>query len=114
TAMNDFTQRSAYFQIGVGAGSGFLTGYVLLKVSKLAAIAAGGTILIIELGLQAGVVKLDIFKILSEPSTNEQHLNGSNLLNIEKLVQKASSICTTSGRIYVAFVGGFLLGFGWA
>ncbi|KAH8324780.1 hypothetical protein KR074_000900, partial [Drosophila pseudoananassae] len=123
TEMNNLSPKSPFPQIGLGAAGGFLTGYFLLKASKLVAVAAGGTILIIELALHAGVVKLDIVKIISQPSQDQGRAQRrvSNALSAEEahlrnlhLREKACNLCATSGRLCVAFLGGFLLGFGWA
>ncbi|KQS70188.1 uncharacterized protein LOC6540803 isoform X2 [Drosophila erecta] len=121
--MNSLSQRSPYSQIGMGAAGGFLTGFVLLKASKMVAVAAGGTILAIELAWQAGLVRLDVLKTLSQmdqdqprgqPQVREMSLEAVNLNRIQELGDKARKACATSGRLCVAFLGGLLLGFGWA
>ncbi|XP_016976075.2 uncharacterized protein LOC108042359 [Drosophila rhopaloa] len=124
--MNDLSQRSPYSQIGLGAAGGFLAGYVLLKASKMVAVAAGGSILLIELALEAGLVRLDILKVLPQSDQNQNRgqlqfagelgLEGTsaNLSRVQELGDKARKACATSGRLCVAFLGGFLLGFGWA
>ncbi|KAH8351979.1 hypothetical protein KR084_000975, partial [Drosophila pseudotakahashii] len=120
SAMNNLSQRSPYSQIGMGAAGGFLTGFVLLKASKMVAVAAGGTILAIELALQAGFVRVDILKIVSQsdqdqpPGQLQVVSEGVNLSRVQELGDKARKACATSGRLCVAFLGGFLLGFGWA
>ncbi|XP_016963365.1 FUN14 domain-containing protein fndc-1 [Drosophila biarmipes] len=121
STMNNLTQRSPYSQIGMGAAGGFLTGYVLLKASKLVAVAAGGTILAIELALQAGLVRVDVLKIMSQSQDQDQlggqlqvTGEGMHLIRVQELGDKARKVCATSGRLCVAFFGGFLLGFGWA
>ncbi|KAH8314055.1 hypothetical protein KR067_004257, partial [Drosophila pandora] len=118
TEMNNLSPKSPYPQIGLGAAGGFVTGYVLLKVSKAVAVAAGGTILIIELALHAGVVKLDVLKVISQQSQDQSraHRRLSNALSADEvnLREKACNLCAASGRLCVAFLGGFLLGFGWA
>jgi len=119
--MNNLTQRSPYSQIGMGAAGGFLTGFVLLKASKMVAVAVGGTILAIELAMQAGLVRVDVLKIMSQSQDQDQTHGqlqvtgeGMNLIRVQELGDKARKACATSGRLCVAFLGGFLLGFGWA
>ncbi|XP_037710733.1 FUN14 domain-containing protein 2 [Drosophila subpulchrella] len=121
STMNNLTQRSPYSQIGMGAAGGFLTGFVLLKASKMVAVAAGGTILAIELAMQAGLVRVDVLKIMSPSQDQDQPRGqlqvtgeGINLIRVQELGDKARKACATSGRLCVAFLGGFLLGFGWA
>ncbi|KAH8269278.1 hypothetical protein KR018_000908 [Drosophila ironensis] len=119
-AMNALTNKSPFSQIGFGAAGGFLTGYVLLKASKLVAVAAGSSILAIELALQAGLVKVDVLKIVCAPAqdqSREVQVRSGQPVHPEdgnQLREKAFHICATSGRLCVAFLGGFLLGFGWA
>nr|XP_016933247.1 FUN14 domain-containing protein 2 [Drosophila suzukii] len=121
STMNNLTQRSPYSQIGMGAAGGFLTGFVLLKASKMVAVAVGGTILAIELAMQAGLVRVDVLKIMSQSQDQDQTHGqlqvageGMNLIRVQELGDKARKACATSGRLCVAFLGGFLLGFGWA
>eukprot|EP00099_Drosophila_melanogaster_P005095 NP_001245899.1 uncharacterized protein Dmel_CG12511, isoform C [Drosophila melanogaster] len=121
--MNSLSQRSPYSQIGMGAAGGFLTGFVLLKASKIMAVAAGGTILALELAWQAGLVQLDVLKTFSQLEQDQSRgqlevreisLEPVNLNRVQELGDKARKACATSGRLCVAFLGGFLLGFGWA
>ncbi|KAH8362697.1 hypothetical protein KR200_011459, partial [Drosophila serrata] len=124
-AMNSLSKRSPYTQIGLGAAGGFLTGFVFLKTSKLVALAAGGAILAIELAMQAGVIQVDSFEVIHEPGSDQargqvriagqtHHLEPPNLASIELLGEKARKACASSRRLCVAFLGGFLVGFGWA
>ncbi|XP_017115182.1 uncharacterized protein LOC108137788 [Drosophila elegans] len=122
--MNNLSQRSPYSQIVMGAAGGFLTGYVLLKASKMVAVAAGGTILAIELAWQAGLVRLDVLKMVAQSDPNQTRgqlqlasglpVEGTNPLRVQELDDKARNAWATSGRLCVAFLAGFLLGFGWA
>nr|NP_608949.2 uncharacterized protein Dmel_CG12511, isoform B [Drosophila melanogaster]AAF52278.2 uncharacterized protein Dmel_CG12511, isoform B [Drosophila melanogaster] len=123
STMNSLSQRSPYSQIGMGAAGGFLTGFVLLKASKIMAVAAGGTILALELAWQAGLVQLDVLKTFSQLEQDQSRgqlevreisLEPVNLNRVQELGDKARKACATSGRLCVAFLGGFLLGFGWA
>ncbi|KAH8321216.1 hypothetical protein KR059_002730, partial [Drosophila kikkawai] len=124
-AMSSLNQRSPYTQIGMGAAGGFLTGFVLLKASKLVAMAAGGTILALQLAVEAGFIHLDTCEVIHEPGSNQvrgqlrvagqtHQVETPNLASIEQLAEKARKACASSRRLCVAFLGGFLLGFGWA
>ncbi|XP_043662762.1 uncharacterized protein LOC122626532 isoform X1 [Drosophila teissieri] len=124
STMNSLSQSSPYSQIGMGAAGGFLAGFVLLKASKMVAVAAGSTILAIELAWQAGLVRLDVLKTVSQLDQDqprgqllqvrEMSLERLRLNRVQELGDKARKACATSGRLCVAFLGGFLLGFGWA
>lgn len=122
--MNSLSQRSPYTQIGMGAAGGFLTGFIFLKTSKLVALAAGGTILAFELAVQAGVIQMDVFEVVHQPGrgqargqlqiAGQTRVEVPSMASIEQLGEKARKACASSRRLCVAFLGGFLLGFGWA
>ncbi|KAH8255418.1 hypothetical protein KR038_002886, partial [Drosophila bunnanda] len=124
-AMNSLSQRSPYTQIGLGAAGGFITGFVFLKVSKLVALAAGGTILVIQLAVEAGVIELESYEVFQEQRSDQargelriagqtHRLEGPNIPRIDLLGETTRKACSSSRRLCVAFVGGFLVGCGLA
>jgi FUN14 domain-containing protein 1 len=78
----DVTKKSATQQILVGAGSGWVTGYVTMKVGKATALALGGGIILLQIAHQQGYIKVDWKKVTrkienatdkaSEAITNEK------------------------------------------
>ncbi|BFF93525.1 uncharacterized protein DMAD_11366 [Drosophila madeirensis] len=120
-ALDGLSRRSPYTQIALGAGTGFLTGYVLFKASKVAAIVAGGTILVLQLAVQTGVIKsspLETIVLQGHPrnagNVRAQPTATTNSQSPREQLNKAYDVIAGSSRICVAMCGGFLLGFGLA
>uniref|UniRef100_A0A336MKQ7 CSON002555 protein n=1 Tax=Culicoides sonorensis TaxID=179676 RepID=A0A336MKQ7_CULSO len=61
--LGDVSKKSAAQQILLGAGSGWATGYVTMKVGKAAALAVGGGIILLQLAHQQGYITVDWNKV---------------------------------------------------
>ncbi|XP_055590284.1 FUN14 domain-containing protein 1 [Uranotaenia lowii] len=61
--VGDVSKKSATKQILIGAGSGWATGYITMKVGKMAAIAVGGGIILLQIANQQGYIQIDWNKI---------------------------------------------------
>lgn len=61
--LGDVSKKSATQQIVLGAGSGWATGYVTMKVGKVAAIALGGGIILLQVANQQGYINVNWNKI---------------------------------------------------
>eukprot|EP00099_Drosophila_melanogaster_P018314 NP_609362.1 uncharacterized protein Dmel_CG5676 [Drosophila melanogaster] len=60
---NDIGQRSAYSQMLIGVSSGWVTGYTTMKIGKFAAFAVGGSIILLEIAHQEGLIKINWSKL---------------------------------------------------
>ncbi|XP_034099295.1 FUN14 domain-containing protein 1 [Drosophila albomicans] len=117
-------KQSPYVQIVVGAGSGFVAGYVFFKVFKVASIITGTTILAVELCIQTGIITINwrssvYLRSLQEeeqsqlperpripdrtPQPEQRFLTPFS--NIRKAIMN-------SARLSFAFLGGFFIGMG--
>uniref|UniRef100_A0A8D8FLK8 FUN14 domain-containing protein 2 n=1 Tax=Culex pipiens TaxID=7175 RepID=A0A8D8FLK8_CULPI len=61
--VGDVSKKSATKQILIGAGSGWATGYITMKVGKAAAVAVGGGIILLQIANQQGYITIDWNKI---------------------------------------------------
>ncbi|XP_058817950.1 FUN14 domain-containing protein 1 isoform X1 [Topomyia yanbarensis] len=61
--VGDVSKGSATKQILVGAGSGWATGYITMKIGKMAAVAVGGGIILLQIANQQGYIQIDWNKI---------------------------------------------------
>ncbi|XP_039438900.1 FUN14 domain-containing protein 1 isoform X1 [Culex pipiens pallens] len=61
--VGDVSKKSATKQILIGAGSGWATGYITMKVGKAAAVAVGGGIILLQIANQQGYISIDWNKI---------------------------------------------------
>ncbi|KAK1132318.1 hypothetical protein K0M31_016429 [Melipona bicolor] len=61
--LGDVSKKSATKQIIIGTTSGWLTGFVTMKVGKVAACAVGGGIIILQIAAHQGYIKINWDKI---------------------------------------------------
>ncbi|XP_003488408.1 FUN14 domain-containing protein 2 isoform X1 [Bombus vosnesenskii] len=61
--LGDVSKKSATKQIIIGTTSGWLTGFVTMKVGKIAACAVGGGIIILQIAAHQGYIKINWDKI---------------------------------------------------
>lgn len=93
-------------QIGIGAASGFLAGFILMKIGKIAAVIFGGALLLIEFGYAKGLIQIDWHRIAENIERyKEQSPNTITLVNMEKIPKNVR-------YFVVAFLGGSLIGLG--
>ncbi|XP_037919294.1 FUN14 domain-containing protein 2 isoform X1 [Hermetia illucens] len=62
----DISGKAATTQICIGATTGWITGFALVKIGKMAALAIGGTIVFLEIANENGIVKIDWGKVEKE------------------------------------------------
>ncbi|TDG43572.1 hypothetical protein AWZ03_010000 [Drosophila navojoa] len=120
TALNKLDSHSAYVQIAVGGGTGFLVGYVFFKVSKVLAICIGSAILTLEVAVETGLIQIDWTKVTNQqnertpPIVRQMAVSPFTPMDYAIDVDKAKQIILSSARLSIAILGGFLLGFGFS
>lgn len=105
-AINYISSCSPYSQIGMGAGLGCIATLVLIKIGKLAALAIGGGIIILEIADQEGFICVDWASI--QERIRKITIRGPNKSTIDNASQMASHI----SNFVIAFIGGSLIGIG--
>ncbi|KAE8742048.1 hypothetical protein FOCC_FOCC012423 [Frankliniella occidentalis] len=61
--VKDVGKAPATHQIAIGTASGWCTGYIAMKVGKVAAVAAGGGILLLQLAAHKGYININWDKV---------------------------------------------------
>ncbi|XP_076685734.1 FUN14 domain-containing protein 1 isoform X2 [Andrena cerasifolii] len=61
--LGDVSKKSATKQIIIGTSSGWVTGFVTMKVGKIAAFAVGGGIIMLQIAAHQGYIKVNWDKI---------------------------------------------------
>ncbi|XP_014225453.1 FUN14 domain-containing protein 1 isoform X1 [Trichogramma pretiosum] len=61
--LGDVSKTSASKQIAIGAASGWATGFLTMKVGKVAAFAVGGGIIMLQIAANQGYIKINWDKI---------------------------------------------------
>ncbi len=95
----DFNMSSMFGDMGVGALVGFITGYALKKLMKLAMAIIGAYVLSLFYLQQKGVITINTDKLFN--------LTGSITQQVVSLSQKVVGILPGTS----AFVAGFYIGF---
>ncbi|ALC38790.1 CG12511 [Drosophila busckii] len=109
--VNKLNKRSPYEQIGLSAGCGLLTGFLLLRVGKVVAVVAGCSILAVQLAIEAEIIIID-WEYVAKQQAYETALIRSD--GNASLLTKLKSMDRSTARVAVGFLAGFLLGFGLA
>ncbi|XP_034129324.1 FUN14 domain-containing protein 2 [Drosophila guanche] len=60
---NNISKRSAYSQLLIGVTSGWATGFTTMKIGKFAAFAIGGSIILLEIAHQEGIIEVNWSKM---------------------------------------------------
>ncbi|XP_038110251.1 FUN14 domain-containing protein 2 isoform X2 [Culex quinquefasciatus] len=108
--VGDVSKKSATKQILIGAGSGWATGYITMKVGKAAAVAVGGGIILLQIANQQGYITIDWNKINKKvdkvTDKVEEAVTGQGPSWADKVIRVAKE------NTYLAsgFLGGFLIG----
>jgi len=106
----DITKASAAKQVAVGGVSGWISGYLVNKVGKAAALTVGTSILIIQLAQHNGYIKVDWTKV-------KRALTKASLEAEKEFKKNKQSYFANVKRFYrdnqflaTGFAGGFFFG----
>ncbi|XP_022289086.2 FUN14 domain-containing protein 1B-like isoform X1 [Crassostrea virginica] len=112
--VKDVTKRSTAQQVAIGGASGWVAGYLCIKVGKLAAITLGTSILVLQIAQHQGYVKIDWSLLKKDVETAKKVIEkqakdrytGAFENNLDSLKRFFRN------NIYLAgsFTGGFLIG----
>ncbi|KAK4872141.1 hypothetical protein RN001_016265 [Aquatica leii] len=87
--LGDVSKTSATKQLIIGASSGWVTGYLAMKVGRTAAVALGSGIIILELANQKGYIKINWDKVnkqINKVSDKvEEHISGQSASWMDKV-----------------------------
>lgn len=73
--LGDVSKTSATKQIIIGASSGWVTGYLAMKVGRAAAFALGGGVILLELANEKGYIKINWDKITKQIDKVEDYVD---------------------------------------
>ncbi|XP_064093754.1 FUN14 domain-containing protein 1-like [Macrobrachium nipponense] len=72
--INNLTREPAAKQVAVGGLSGWVVGYLSMKVGKVAATVVGGSLLIMQLAAHKGYIKVDWNRVNKDLEKNAKRL----------------------------------------
>jgi len=110
--LGDVSKKSATQQILLGAGSGWATGYVTMKVGKAAALALGGGIILLQVANQQGYIKVDWSKVNRNIDKVTDKVEEAITKEKPGVLDKVIEFANSQSIAAMSFIGGFFLGVG--
>ncbi|XP_043678440.1 FUN14 domain-containing protein 1A isoform X3 [Vespula pensylvanica] len=108
--LGDVGKKSATKQIIIGTTSGWVTGFLTMKVGKVAAFAVGGGIIILQIAAHQGYINVNWDKIQrkAEKFTDkvEEKITGEG----PRFIDKVGTWWRTNSYVATSFLGGFIIG----
>uniref|UniRef100_A0A1B6GKF9 FUN14 domain-containing protein 1 n=1 Tax=Cuerna arida TaxID=1464854 RepID=A0A1B6GKF9_9HEMI len=107
--IGDVGKTSATQQLILGTASGWLTGYLMMKVGKVAAVAVGGGIILLQIANHKGYVKVNWDRIYRNVEEQVDKIEASSSTK-PKILDKVSSFFKSNTYFSASFSGGLLIG----
>ncbi|KAH8257678.1 FUN14 domain-containing protein 2 [Drosophila kikkawai] len=105
---SDISRRSAYSQMLIGVTSGWATGFTTMKIGKFAAFAVGGSIILLEIAHQEGLIKINWTKLdksvdrladkVESSLGREKNWKEKTERFVDNKLDKAESLLTRNGK----------------
>ena len=112
--LKDLSKAPASKQLAVGAGTGWLVGYVTMKVGKAAATAVGGTLLLLQIAHHNGYIKVDWNKMTNDTTSIADKVKDKLKLRSKSGFEKFQDFAKDNIYLAGGFTGGFFLGIAWS
>ena len=109
-AVKDLSKAPAPKQIGVGAAVGWASGYVTMKVGKMAATAIGGSLLVLQIAHHKGYIKVDWNKMTNDSATLADQMKDKLKIKSKSGFEKFQEFAAKNIYLAGGFTGGFFLG----
>jgi len=106
----ELKQSSTTKQLCVGAGGGWVSGYVFAKFGKTAATAAGGTILLLHFAQQYGYIEVDWKRVQKDVDKAKKELEKKAQKDLPQFLGRIQRFAIENVLLAGGFSGGFLLG----
>lgn len=106
--INYISSLRPYNQIGLGAVSGWLTGFLVMKIGKFATAILGGALIIIKIAEVEGLVKIDWLKV--KENVQNVSIKPYTTFTLDNAEQMVSNV----ENFLISFVGGSLIGIGFS
>lgn len=108
--IKDVGKTSATQQIAIGTASGWCTGYLAMKVGKVAAVAAGGGILLLQLASHKGYININWDKLCRQVDKASDKIEKQATGKGPGFMDKVKEYAAKNSYLAAGFAGGFLIG----
>jgi len=97
-------------QIAMGGGAGWLTGFISMKIGKVAATAVGGAMIILQIANHKGYIKINWSRVNHDVEKVKTKLKEEATGKKADWADKVMHIVQHSSYRTISFVAGFLIG----
>lgn len=110
--MQDLAREPVAKQVAVGGASGWVVGYLSMKVGKVAATVVGGSLLVMQLAAHKGYIKVDWNRVNRDLEENAKKLKREveSSVNPSRVSEEAVRFARENIVLATSFGGGVLLG----
>lgn len=109
-ALDDVKRGSTYKQLGVGATAGWVTGYLGMKVGKMAAMSLGGTLLVMQVANHKGYINVNWAKVNNDIREISDNLQDDVKAAAPGAAGEVKKFANENKYVAAGFAGGFLIG----
>ncbi|CAG2257850.1 unnamed protein product [Mytilus edulis] len=109
-AFGDISKRSAAQQITIGGVSGWVSGFLFIKVTKAVVVTMGLSLVLIQVAQHQGYIKINYKAIQSEIKKTKDVINKEANRHYPGVVENAKRFLQKNMFLAGGFAGGFLIG----
>ncbi|CAG0895917.1 unnamed protein product [Darwinula stevensoni] len=109
TFLQDVHGSSPMKQILIGTGTGCASGYMVMRMGKLAAFAIGGTTLVLLVASQKGYIHVN-WKQVTDAVSDTIRNGATSIPRETTITRKITKFAGENMLLTVGFLGGFFLG----
>lgn len=109
-ALDDVKRGSTYKQLGWGATAGWVTGYLGMKVGKLAAMTLGGSLLVMQVANHKGYIKVNWKKVNNDIREISEKVQDDVKTAAPGAAGEVKKFASENKYVAAGFAGGFLIG----
>ncbi|XP_044764993.1 FUN14 domain-containing protein 1B-like [Coccinella septempunctata] len=104
--LDEISKTTPTKQMIIGVSSGWVSGFLAMKIGKTTAMALGGGIILLQVASEKGFIKINWDKVNENIDKVEDIVSQEQLTWVDKIAKFAEKNSTFSS----GFLGGFLIG----
>uniref|UniRef100_A0A0A9WA21 FUN14 domain-containing protein 1 n=1 Tax=Lygus hesperus TaxID=30085 RepID=A0A0A9WA21_LYGHE len=108
--IKDVGKSSATKQLVVGFASGWVSSYLMMKVGKVAAVALGGGIILLQVASHNGYVKVNWDRLYKKVEQAESVIEAKAQEKGPKILNKVKKFAQDNTYLAAGYASGFLIG----
>lgn len=109
-ALRELSKASVAKQLAVGGVSGWCSGYLFGKVGKAAALALGGSLLLLQVASHQGYITINWGKLEKNLNAAKRQIERSARSRLPAILEEVRDFAVDNAFLAGGFAGGFLLG----